>query len=159
MSAFHPGRRVVTGYTSDGRSTIVQDDVLTSHTYAGVSLCAVWQLESAPTEVPAPNFEGHGRGSVAVSTTVFPPRQLVGRDRPPGAIGYDAAGFHRTNSVEIAMVSSGRVTLLLEDGSTTQLGPGDWVIQNGGLHAWRSEGEEPAVMVWVGIPGVSRSTS
>ena len=51
-----------------------------------------------------------------------------------------ASGVHTTDTIDFEYVISGRVVLELDDGVTTELGPGDTVVQNGPRHAWRGPG-------------------
>lgn len=64
------------------------------------------------------------------------------------------ASMHRTNSLNYMTLVSGRLWMLTE-GRDVLLSPGDMVVQNGGIHGWRHEGEEPALLLAVLIDGVS----
>lgn len=46
---------------------------------------------------------------------------------------------------------SGRLVLELDDGATTEVGPGDAVIQNATRHAWRNPFDQPATFHAVSI--------
>ena len=47
------------------------------------------------------------------------------------------SGMHKTNSVDVVIVLSGEIGLESEDGQEVVLHPGDVVVQNGAMHAWR----------------------
>jgi len=94
---------------------------------------------------------------VDLSDTHDPIAGYKGQERPPpgGVIarivrwhpGF-AIKMHRSATIDFCFIISGRVELLLEEGSAT-LGPGDWVVQRGTVHGWRVVGDEPCVGVAV----------
>jgi mannose-6-phosphate isomerase-like protein (cupin superfamily) len=61
--------------------------------------------------------------------------------------------WHRTNTIDYEYIVSGRIDLMMEDGSTVTLQAGDVNIQLGGMHQWWNHYEEPCVFfcVMVGI--------
>lgn len=63
----------------------------------------------------------------------------------------DGSGMHRTATIDVLTVLSGRVLLELDNGATTEIGPGDVVVQNGTRHAWRNPFDTPAVLHAVSI--------
>ena len=70
-------------------------------------------------------------------------------------------GLHATASVDCLMQLSGESVFVLED-TEVSLKPGDWLVANGVVHAWRNDGDEPAVLVAVVIgaehAGIPRRT-
>lgn len=62
----------------------------------------------------------------------------------PGA-GYE---MHRTPTLDFVIIVSGRLELLLDNG-TVQLGPGDCLVRCGTLHGWRVIGSEPCTFAGV----------
>jgi uncharacterized cupin superfamily protein len=82
-------------------------------------------------------------------------KQAVARLRagdPPGGWYDDPAGrpgMHRTDSFDIAVVVSGEITTIADDGSRVVLGPGDVYTQNGALHSWESDPDNPAHVVFI----------
>ncbi|HEY8579967.1 MAG TPA: cupin domain-containing protein [Beijerinckiaceae bacterium] len=57
-------------------------------------------------------------------------------------------GFHKTNSVDYAIVLSGEIYALMDEGETL-LRQGDVLIQRGTNHAWSNRTSEPAVLAFV----------
>jgi quercetin dioxygenase-like cupin family protein len=57
----------------------------------------------------------------------------------------DAHGVHFTASVDFVTVISGELTLELDGGVQIPLKTGDAVVQNGTAHAWRNNGDGPAI--------------
>ncbi len=85
-----------------------------------------------------------------------PPGDVVLRlvEMPPGP--PTEAGWHATPTIDIDMVLRGRVGLELDGGITTELGPGDAVVQRGTNHRWWVIGDEPAAwaaIMWTVDPG------
>lgn len=50
--------------------------------------------------------------------------------------------FHRTLSLDYALVVKGTVTCVLDDDKRVTLRPGDVLVQRGTIHAWVVEGDE-----------------
>jgi quercetin dioxygenase-like cupin family protein len=72
--------------------------------------------------------------------------------------------WHRTNTIDYEYIVSGRIDLLMEDGSAITLEAGDVNVQLGGVHQWWNRYQEPCVLlvVMVGVdsdepPGVPAS--
>ena len=59
--------------------------------------------------------------------------------------------WHATPTVDVDVVVSGRVRLDLPGDVSTELGPGDVVVQRGTDHRWVAVGEEPLRMATVMI--------
>lgn len=63
--------------------------------------------------------------------------------------------FHKTDSLDYLCIISGRLTMLMDDEIEVTLEPGDVVVQQGVMHGWRVEGDEPVRMFVVLIDGVA----
>ena len=63
----------------------------------------------------------------------------------------DNPGMHVTDTIDYGIVLSGAVALELDDGVKVELAPGDCVVQNGTMHAWRVLGDESCVMAFIMI--------
>ncbi|MDB5544084.1 MAG: cupin [Hyphomicrobiales bacterium] len=57
-------------------------------------------------------------------------------------------GFHKTRSIDYAIVLSGEIYALMDEGETL-LKQGDVLIQRGTNHAWSNRTEEPAVLAFI----------
>ncbi|MFI6367718.1 cupin domain-containing protein [Nocardia sp. NPDC050630] len=66
-----------------------------------------------------------------------------------------APGMHTTPTIDYVVVLDGTVVLELDDGVTTEVGPGDVVVQNGTRHAWRVPADKPAT-IFVVLMGQAR---
>ncbi len=62
--------------------------------------------------------------------------------------------MHRTATLDLMVVLSGRVLLGLDDGEQ-EVGPGDAVVQRGTRHRWRVIGEQPCTFLSVLLSPVS----
>lgn len=62
--------------------------------------------------------------------------------------------MHRSDTVDIGVVVSGKLVIEDEDGEETVLGPGDVYVQYGGMHCWPHP-DAPAHIVFVAL-GVER---
>jgi quercetin dioxygenase-like cupin family protein len=56
-------------------------------------------------------------------------------------------GMHRSATVDVLYVVSGRCVLELDDGSRTTLGAGDVIVQSGTMHRWHNPWEEPCRII------------
>lgn len=112
----------------------------------GATFHDMWVTAASPAPIAAMQEEpirpGELLGPPAEGTRV----RIV--DMPPGA----RSPMHRTESVDYGVVLSGEITLVLDDGSDTTVGPGDLVVQRGTDHAWenRSTGWTRILFVLVG---------
>jgi mannose-6-phosphate isomerase-like protein (cupin superfamily) len=136
------GRRVVTGFDSNGKSIIALDGPIPE---AGIGsdpgriVNWVWKANEVPSTLsdavdPIENYK---------PKRDWPPREgcLVGIFKwEPGA----SYPMHTTPTIDVAFVLSGRLELILEKGST-ELGPGYCVVMRKAAHSWRVVGDEPAV--------------
>ncbi|HEU4947942.1 MAG TPA: cupin domain-containing protein [Kribbella sp.] len=162
-------RRVVTGTGPDGRSFVVTDEAVQPVTVAalpGYAWHRLWAFDTLPADPAEPR--------VADGLTHFPPVGGVrftlftvppgSTERPPfseadhqaelnaklpGRSAHmepDQDGMHRTASVDLVVVLSGKVSLELDDGRMVGLRAGDSVVQNGTRHAWRNVSQEPCTL-------------
>jgi quercetin dioxygenase-like cupin family protein len=70
-------------------------------------------------------------------------------DMPPGA----RSPMHRTESVDYGVVLAGEITLVLDDGSATTVGPGELVVQRGTDHAWENRSSAVTRILFVLVAG------
>jgi len=172
-------RRVVTGHDGDGRSRVVDDQVIepiTNGLMPGFAAYRVWGRDETPT------FPDHGSpsrietyfprpgGTRFVVITHPPEGQVPAPDleadaataelerQMPGVMALtEPDGMHRSDTMDYLVVLQGEATLELDDGEQTVLTAGDVVVQNGTRHAWRNHGTEPFTLLAVSI-GSDRAT-
>ena len=136
-------RRVVTGHTADGRAKVEIDEIAQNvvSSRPGVSSCVVWSSKgfpvdndgfSDPTKTP---FKTTVEGG-----TIF---RVVRYE--PGV----APRNHRTDSIDYAVVVSGKIEMELDDGVVVTLKAGDTLVQRGTIHNWVNRGQEPCIVAFV----------
>jgi hypothetical protein len=161
-------RRIITG-ERDGKSffatteqvaPIVRDN--------GTKFWGIWGAEDV-TRLPndgSPDYVqtffpptgGYRVHFVEFPAAGSPPVEPVG-EWPPSGLDTDfqyrdrAAGMHMTDSVDIVIVIEGQIGLESEDGTVVELTPGDVVIQNGAVHAWRYR-DAPCRLCFVNLGAV-----
>lgn len=173
MSLTH--RRIVTGHDANRRAVVISDasapDVQ-KHENLGVTVANFWQTFEAPARFDEPSETVDGpvslhppkNGSVFRFVT-FEPEDPNLLGKLDGQSAFSAVGgaanvvadarhplMHRTDSVDYAVVLSGKIALLLDD-SEVVVGPGDVVIQRGTNHAWSNRFEAPCTIAFVLIDG------
>ena len=170
MSTF---RRVVTGHDARGRSIIASDQRISGTVLPGtpgIELTTLWCSDrtmrypdsgAAPTLAPwFPPIGGFRLAefivppdAAAAAAGADPAATLAETNRRfPGLLDtMDAAhpGMHRSATIDLLYVLSGRVILELDDGSRTELRAGDVAVQSGTMHAWRNPFEEPCRVLGV----------
>ncbi|HWI31806.1 MAG TPA: cupin domain-containing protein [Microbacterium sp.] len=180
-----PVRRVVTGHDDQGRAIILSDgpapNTYDSTSIPGFGAAVAWHTppgdidhvtddDPAGAESQIPAFPAEGETILRVAD--FPPDSVYPDDAESvifseidGREAADAAGehsggrhfwFHRTDSLDYAVVLSGEITLLVDEGEAT-LRPGDVVIQRATSHAWSNRSERAArvLFVLIGTPVTS----
>ena len=97
-----------------------------------------------PADAPAETLLELSRALFANMQSDFVPTLETVRRSP---------SFHKTDSLDYLVILSGRLTMLMDDEEETTLEAGDVVVQQGVLHGWRVEGDEPVRMFAVLIDG------
>jgi mannose-6-phosphate isomerase-like protein (cupin superfamily) len=168
-----PIRRVVTGHDGAGRSVLVVDGAA-PHVYCRSPGSAVvtelWETRSTPADnrgnaevtdhpfrLPPPRH-----GSVFRIIEYPPDKERLAaleaqRASADDGSGHGAAfdrasprhpGFHKTASVDYAIVLAGEIYALMDEGEVL-LRAGDVLVQRGTNHAWSNRSDEPATLAFV----------
>ncbi len=168
-----PIRRVVTGHNAAGKSVFVMDGAA-SHVYCRSPGSAVvtelWETRGSPAD-----NRGHAevtdhpfRLAPPQTGTVFriieypPDKERLNALAQERAAGDDGSGhisaldrgsprhpgFHKTHSVDYAIVLSGEIHALMDEGEVL-LKAGDVLIQRGTNHAWSNRTDAPAYLAFV----------
>ncbi len=145
-----PIRRVVTGHDAEGRSIVLSDGQTTTHDVGQgrSSLFDIWFVSQVPTLIEAVEPDP----TDIPLDFVMPTNGLRIRyiDVPPG--GERAPFVHRTESLDVAIVVEGEMTMTLDDQEVV-LGKGDVLVQRGTNHAWINRGPEVCRMLFIIIGG------
>jgi quercetin dioxygenase-like cupin family protein len=177
MAGRKPLRRVVTGHDDEGRAVILFDDADAPNSFAsdiipGFGATVAWftpagAVDHVTDEDPAPagrEFSFPGVGEMVVRIADFPPdavyprnagdavfEEIGGQEEREAGSEYSGGKhfwFHRTDSIDYAVVLEGEITLLVDDGEAT-LNAGDVAIQRATAHAWSNRTDEAARVMFV----------
>jgi len=166
-----PIRRVVTGHDARGRSIIVRDGpsphVLTIPGRDDFGLTNLWVTDETPAENAGSAdaatrpvvLEPPAHGSIFRVVEFPPDKAAAGFDRKAafGSMGADHAmdpdasrhpGMHKTATVDYAIVVSGEIWALMDEGETL-LKPGDCLVQRGTNHAWSNRSDAPCQVAFI----------
>ncbi len=164
-----PVRRVVTGHTPEGRSTIIADEPapqVNPGPTPDTGSVVLWVTDSAPASnagnadtapagvrnpVPPPSrggtifrivdFAPSSRGAAAPASALSGVHHTDDRSaRHPG--------FHQTDTVDYAIVLEGEVWAIMDEAETL-LKAGDVLIQRGTYHAWDNRSNDICRMAFV----------
>jgi quercetin dioxygenase-like cupin family protein len=147
-------KRVILGPDADGKNVILHDgapyevslgsdaDPADASDEASEKISYAW---AAPEPV-------HSTEDLAAGIDPFNFRLQPGETRfmrveiAPGG----STGMHQTPYITDYLVAlAGQLTMYAEDGSSTVIGPGDMLVQLGGMHRWSNHGTETFVMAGV----------
>lgn len=172
-------RRVVTGHDAEGRAIVVSDEeatnILQRDNRPGVTLTNLWQCATVPAEFDGPEETVDGpfvlhppqRGSVFRIVRFEPedPDVIASIDGKAAFAEMGAADnvvegarhpyMHRTDSVDYAVILTGRITMLLDE-DDVELEAGDVVVQRGTNHAWANRGTEACEIAFVLVDAVEK---
>jgi quercetin dioxygenase-like cupin family protein len=164
-------RRVVTGHDARGRSVILSDGssphVLTVPGRPDFALTNLWVTDRAPASnagsadaAARPVVLEPPKDGTVFRVVEFPPdRAAGGFDRKAAfaamgaahAMDPDAArhpGMHKTDTVDYALVLSGEIWALMDEGETL-LRAGDTLVQRGTNHAWSNRSDQPCLVAFI----------
>jgi mannose-6-phosphate isomerase-like protein (cupin superfamily) len=168
-----PIRRVVTGHNAKGKSVFIKDGP-PPHVYSRAAGSAVvtelWETRSAPADnrgnddVTNRPFRLHPPKNGTVFRIIqYPPDKVrlaalkKEQAMPDDGSGRKEAtdlnkprhpGFHKTNSVDYAIVLAGEIYVMMDEGEVL-LKPGDVLIQRGTNHAWSNRTDRNATLAFV----------
>lgn len=135
-------RRVVTGHDEQGRATVLIDEQVKNvfSPRPGAEFSVIWSSEGFP--VDNDGFED-------------PSNKKIGTFIDNGAV-FRVVSFgpgvaprnHRTDSIDYAVVMSGEIEMVLDDGATVRLKAGDLLVQRGTVHNWINNGTVPCVIAF-----------
>src|ERR1700722_11586022 len=159
-----PIRRIVPGEPRPGHSVFTHIEEVEPFINGLAKIYSVWGYDEPPV-LPFCTTAAYDKTSmfppasgIRVHVIVFPPppdgsaeptrdrvsevevvRRMeeipVGLERPRGP-GI-ARGTHRTDTIDIGVVLSGKLGLICTDGQQEILQAGDVFVQSGAMHAWR----------------------
>jgi mannose-6-phosphate isomerase-like protein (cupin superfamily) len=166
-----PIRRVVTGHDAQGKSVILSDapspHVLAIPGAPSFGLTNLWITDGAPADntgaadaAARPIVLEPPVGGTIFRVVEFPPdHTLAGFDRAAAFASMGAGhamdpsaarhpGMHKTATVDYAIVLSGEIWALMDEGET-RLRAGDVLVQRGTNHAWSNRGDVPCLVAFI----------
>jgi Cupin domain len=178
MTTRPPVRRVVTGHDDLGRAIILSDGPAPHHwsseVIPGFGATVPWlTTQTAPidhsrdddpasADAEIPSFPAAGETILRIAD--FPPdavypaeaaevifTDIDGHGAREAGTGHGDSRhfwFHRTDSLDYAVVLDGEITLLVDEGETT-LSAGDVIIQRATNHAWSNRTDKTARVLFV----------
>jgi quercetin dioxygenase-like cupin family protein len=168
-------RRIVTGHDSAGRSLVLIDDspaAVVLEKAGGLRLTELWTTSQTPAAFSATDrarrerrIEPDAGGSVFRVIEYPPDAERLAKLEPEehfGSMGVQAApvekrrhlGMHRTRTLDYAIVLSGEIHAVLDEGEVL-LRAGDVLVQQGTNHAWSNRSDRPATIAFVLIDAKS----
>jgi mannose-6-phosphate isomerase-like protein (cupin superfamily) len=168
-----PIRRVVTGHDAQGRSIFIMDGP-TPHVFSRTKGSAVvhelWETARTPADnrgsadaiarghrlQPPPNgsvfrvieYPPDSERLAAIAREHALPDDGSGRADATDRNNPRHPGFHKTSTTDYAIVLSGEIVAMMDDGEVL-LKAGDVLVQRGTNHAWSNRTSEPAVVAFV----------
>ena len=148
-------RRVVTVTDEAGRGSIESDEVLSpvepSVPSQGVEATVLWVVEDSPAKPE----QGATPSSPLWQLGSFHPQGIRWTEMTihPGA---KTIGMHKTDTVDLVLITSGEIWLVMEDGSERRLSAGDSVVQRAAVHDWDNRSDAPCVMSVVIVSAVAK---
>jgi hypothetical protein len=168
-----PVRRVVTGHDAEGKSMFIIDET-TPHVFTrgpgSAIITELWETRASPADNRG-NDDAVDRGfrlPPPPSGSVFRIIRYPSDKERLAALAAERAadddgsgrkqalyhghsrhpGFHKTNSIDYAIVLAGEIYALMDEGEVL-LKAGDVLIQRGTNHAWSNRTDEPADVAFV----------
>lgn len=167
-----PIRRVVTGHNAAGKSIIVSDgpspNKLELSANPAVGLTDLWVTHPVPEDNSQYRDTAARRvvlepprGGTIFRVVEFPPERELFGQLPRKAL-FDAMGaghamdqegarhpmMHKTTTTDYAIVLSGEIYAVLDEGETL-MKQGDCLVQRGTNHAWSNRSDKPCLVAFV----------
>jgi hypothetical protein len=166
-------RRVVTGHNAAGKSIFITD-AATPHVFQRSKGSAVvhelWETAGTPADnrgsadaiarghrLPPPQhgsvfrvieYPPDSERLAAIAHETALPDDGSGRDAATDRNNPRHAGFHKTATIDYAIVLSGEIYAMMDEGELL-LKTGDVLIQRGTNHAWSNRTNDTAVVAFV----------
>ncbi|MBM3647477.1 MAG: cupin domain-containing protein [Alphaproteobacteria bacterium] len=135
-------RRVVTGHDDQGKAVVKIDEVSRDVVSfrPGATIANIWSSAGFP--VDNDGFRDTAEEITATTRTGGTVFRVI--EYAPGVTPRN----HRTDSIDYAVVLSGRIDMELDDQLVT-LRAGDVLVQRGTIHNWVNRYDEPCVVAFV----------
>lgn len=173
-----PIRRIVTGHNAAGKSIIARDALATSilemAAMPGLRVTDLWETTTAPADLSSDadpvdrpvHLEPKPTGTIFRIVELPPDAAL--RDSADSQEVFASLGashavdtssttpmMHKTASVDYAIVLSGEVWAVMDEGETC-MKAGDVLIQRGTNHAWSNRSRDPVFIAFILVGATPR---
>lgn len=168
-------RRIVTGHDSAGHSLIVSDGdtpIMVQADHApSMGMAEIWRCEGLPPS-NAGNADGAllpfslapATGGLICRVVHFPPDHDLNWSAEDATATFSQFGggnvmandgtrhvaFHRTQTLDFAIVMEGEIWAMMDIGETL-MKPGDILVQRGTRHAWANRSDKPCRVCFVAV--------
>ncbi|KAK5737654.1 hypothetical protein LTR17_006516 [Elasticomyces elasticus] len=140
---FAEPRRIVTGHSSSGAAIVVADSLIPTEPILAQARHAVLYETHA---FPASNDEWNDPISIGTKDLANGDGIVLRVvDFPPETVTM----FHRTVSLDFAILHKGRISCTLDDMVQIDMAEGDVCVQRGTIHGWTNSSAEPARVFFV----------
>jgi naringenin degradation protein FdeH len=157
-------RRIVTGHNAEGKSIFVADGPCPHHFDRGNgnALTELWWSDKMPVDnsgnadcgAPAFGLDMPPSGHIFRIVEYAPDAVREAAMKASGAPsrhyidGRRHFGFHKTDTIDYAIVLEGEIYALMDEGEKL-MRPGDVLIQRGTAHAWSNRTDKPARVAFI----------
>jgi len=158
-------RRIVTGHNAQGKSIFVSDGPCPYFFDRGNgnALTEIWWEAEMPVDnsgnedCGAPNFgldmppNGHIFRVVEYAPDAVRKAAMEKNGAPSGHYikGARHFGFHKTNTIDYAIVLEGEIYALMDEGEDKLMKAGDVLIQRGTAHGWSNRSDKPCRVAFI----------
>ena len=133
-------RRVVTGHNHEGKGIVKWDSEIEAVPgRPGFSFVPLWATKQLPAKFTDEDPITWEIGTTIAGGSVF---RIIRYE--PGV----AKRNHQTDSVDYAVVLSGKIDMQLDE-EEVHLKAGDVIVQRGTMHNWVNRGTEPCMIAFV----------
>lgn len=137
-------RRIVTGHDKNGKAVVTIDDMSPNIAKRApkISSALIWMDDEFPYKV----FGDEDMGA-----------RNIPRPPPPNGVIFRVVEFephapgdrHVTQTIDFAVVMSGKIDMELDDGVKVHMKAGDTLVQRATVHNWLNVYDEPCVVAFV----------
>ncbi len=174
-------RRVVTGHDANGKAVVLSDGpapfLHVNPKEPDWYSADIWRTSETPARIAAkpaeptlgPRRQMPAKNGSVIRINHFPPEPEMVRQMTPedsrkafASLGNEKAAtfgkggrhplMHRTETIDYAIILSGEITMLLDEGEVL-LKAGDVLVQCGTNHAWSNRSNAPCVVAFVLLDG------
>jgi mannose-6-phosphate isomerase-like protein (cupin superfamily) len=167
-------RRIITGEV-DGVSTFLSVEEI-QPIHAGSRYFPIWG-SGEPVILPAESSQHDltsmfpDPGGIEVLIIEIPGKGASGSKPDPQAVDFiesvrmagakhhwtdKSSGMHKTDTLDIALVLEGEITLFQDNDAEVTVTPGDCIVQGGAAHRWENRKDSPCTLAFVLLGAVRK---